>query len=172
MRTLLTILFIISFTKGFTQTKGISYQALIVNPKEQKLPGLDAKQSILVNTKIAIRFSINDEVGTLIYKEFHNTQTDRFGIVNILIGSGNSIDSKRFNDISWDGKPKELLVEIDFLKNNQYTLISKQELTFMPQPINEETELLLYEIVEEQVKIKNLVRVLHHQSQRQMYLKI
>jgi hypothetical protein len=154
MKTLFIILIIISVTKGFTQTKGISYQALILNPKEQKLPGLDAKRSILVNTKIVVRFSINDEIDELLYKELHSTQTDRFGMVSLLIGSGERIGSKRFNNISWDGKPKNLLVEIDFLKNSQFTLISKQELTYIPQPSNEKTELVLNHLIEEQTNIK------------------
>ena len=47
---LIAMLFISTAT--FAQTDGISYQAVILNPNSQELPGVDASGTILPNTAI------------------------------------------------------------------------------------------------------------------------
>ena len=48
-KTILLIFLMICTLKGFSQTQGISYQAVILNPTNQELPGVDAHENILAN---------------------------------------------------------------------------------------------------------------------------
>ena len=41
---------------GFGQTKGISYQALILDPITQELPGFDNNKAPLANKNICLKF--------------------------------------------------------------------------------------------------------------------
>ncbi|WP_111309043.1 beta strand repeat-containing protein [Confluentibacter sediminis] len=142
---ILLLLLIVSSFQGFSQTPGISYQAVILNPNVKELPGINAQSSILANSNVAIRFTIFNNANNQEYQEYHQTKTDAYGMINLLIGHGTKISSSNFNDIIWDGLSKKLKVEIDFKgAGNNYTFLSEQELTFMPQPaLSENTEAIL-----------------------------
>lgn len=132
---LLLILLVLASFQGFSQTPGISYQAVILNPKGKELPGVNSQTSILSNSRVAVRFTILDETYSQEYQEYHITNTDAYGMINLLIGHGNRIGSSYFQDILWNGLSKKLNVGIDFSgAGNNYTFLSEQELTFMPQP--------------------------------------
>ena len=70
------------------QTDGISYQAVIIDPNGQELPGVDAEGNILPNAEISIRFTIIDANNQEEYQEIQTTHTDAYGMVNIIIGQG------------------------------------------------------------------------------------
>jgi hypothetical protein len=53
-RILLLVMFAFSLIQGYSQTKGISYQAVILNPNEQEIPGEDAQGNILANTAVIL----------------------------------------------------------------------------------------------------------------------
>src|SRR5690606_2273548 len=132
---LLFLLLIAASFQGFSQTPGISYQAVILNPNTKELPGANAQTSILANRNVAIRFTIINESSQQEYQEYHQTSTDAYGMINLLIGHGTRIGASHFEDILWNGLSKKLKIEIDFSGiGNNYTLLSEQELTFMPQP--------------------------------------
>ena len=114
------------------QTDAISYQAVILNPKTQELPGFDAESNILPNTNISMRFTIINNNGSIDYQETQQPRTDNYGLVNLFIGKGLPVSAQSFYDIKWDGKPKTLKVEIDFNAGNQYTDLGEQILTFVP----------------------------------------
>jgi len=116
----------------FAQTEGMSYQAVILNPNTQELPGVNASSNILPNKAITIRFTITNESGTTIFQEIQSTTTDSYGMVNLFIGEGNQISNGSFIDIDWDGTPKDLKVDIDFEGGNSFTSLSTQKLTFIP----------------------------------------
>jgi hypothetical protein len=131
MKRLLFVLILLTTTiHGFSQTKGISYQAVILNPNNQSV--------ILVNTAISIQFTIVNVVGAEEYQETHDTSTDKYGMINLLIGDGlPKIGS--FTNIVWDGTTKKLKVVIDFEGGSNYTPLSEQNLSYMPQPATNET---------------------------------
>ena len=114
------------------QTDGLSYQAVILNPSEAELPGIDASGSVYPNKEISIRFTITNASEAVEYQETHNTTTDDYGIINLFIGDGNQTSTGGFSEISWNGTNKNLLVEIDFEGKNNFTTLSEQKLTYLP----------------------------------------
>ena len=114
-RLLLLTLLLVTVFQGFSQTKGISYQAVILNPQEQEIPGTNVQGNILANSAVAIQFTVVNESGSEEYQEQHSTRTDKYGMINLLIGTGTPTSSNDFADVFWDGTTKKLKVEIDFL---------------------------------------------------------
>jgi hypothetical protein len=126
----LLTLFLYGCLHLFAQTDGISYQAVIINPQGQELPGVDAQGNILPGTEIAIRFTIIDANNIDEYQEIQYTYTDAYGMVNLLIGE---TDPDAFAQINWDGTNKELKVEIDFGGTaSEFVDMSREQLTFVP----------------------------------------
>ncbi|SNR34187.1 DUF1566 domain-containing protein [Lutibacter flavus] len=142
-RLLLLMLLIVTVFQGFSQTKGISYQAVILNPNPQELPGQNAQNNILVNSAVSIQFTVVNASGTEEYQEQHNTSTDKYGMINLLIGTGSPTSSADFTDIFWDGITKKLKVGIDFSGGTNFSALSEQNLTYMPQPATQETTQLI-----------------------------
>lgn len=127
-------LFFIS-TLFYGQTDGISYQAVIYNPSPELLPGYSQTNAPLVNTDVCLRFSIIDVLSNVEYQETINTTTDEFGMVNLIIGSGNPIGgyASIFDDIVWDSTTKRLKVELDASgKCSNFLEISNQPFTAVP----------------------------------------
>jgi len=116
----------------YAQTDGISYQAVILNPQKQELPGIDVEGNIFPNKTITLRFTINDSNGSEIYQETQATTTDSYGLVNLFIGEGDQTSIQNFNEIYWDGNSKNLKVEIDFNGGNNFVNLGTQKLTFTP----------------------------------------
>jgi hypothetical protein len=113
MKKILTILLLFIASIGFAQNSGITYQAVIYGPNGQQLPGSNNQQYILANKTICLRFSIIDQTGTVEYQETIVTTTDKFGMVNLLIGSGTQENgyASGFNGILWNINSKSLKVE-------------------------------------------------------------
>ncbi|MEN3325007.1 hypothetical protein VP395_14805, partial [Mariniflexile soesokkakense] len=161
MKKILSILILILLSASvFSQTEGISYQAVILNPNEQQLPGVNAQGNILVNSPIAVQFSILNEANVEEFQEYHNTVTDAYGMINLLIGSGNLTSSRMFSDVNWNGTEKTLKVEIDFSgTGNNFIVLSEQKLTYMSHPASTETLQLISDnttlILEEEIRAKN-----------------
>ena len=87
MKKLLTLAFFLC-TVFFAnaQTDGITYQAVIIDPENLELPGVDSEGNYLPNTTIAIRFTIYDSGNQIEFQEIQITETDDFGRINLLIG--------------------------------------------------------------------------------------
>jgi hypothetical protein len=142
-RVLLLMLLLVTVFQGFSQTVGISYQAVLTDSNPQELPGENAQDNPLVNSNVAIQFTVVNASGTEEYQEQHNTYTDRYGMINLLIGKGTQISSNSFTDILWDATTKTLKVEIDFTGGTNFDFLSEQNLTYIPQPATQETTLLI-----------------------------
>jgi hypothetical protein len=114
------------------QSDVISYQAIILSPQNQELPGINAEGNIYPNKTINLRFTIIDSNGYEIYQETQVTTTDAYGLVNLFIGEGSQTSNLSFSEIYWDGSSKNLKVEIDFNGGNSFVDLGTQKLTFTP----------------------------------------
>ena len=138
MKNLFKLLFIFFSISIFSQEKrnGISYQALIINPSGEELPGYNNQNSPLVNTSICLEFIFKDENGTIEYSEYQTVTTDQYGMVNIVIGSGGVFAggyAGNWNGIVWSEKSKSLTVNLDTTAAcSDFSEISTQELTSVP----------------------------------------
>ena len=94
------------------QTQGLNYQAVIIDKTPQEIPGRDITGNIMPNQPLMIRFSILDAAGTIEYQEEHNTTTDMYGMINLVIGKGiqTGISPNEFTGIDWNGQQKSLKV--------------------------------------------------------------
>ncbi|PXY42825.1 hypothetical protein DMB65_02070 [Flavobacterium cheongpyeongense] len=130
---LLFIFFIAATT--FAQTNGISYQAIILNPKGEQLPGVNNPNSPVVNKDICMVFKFIDEFSNVEYQETVQTKTDGFGMVNLVIGKGTQTAgyASSFESIVWNSSKKSLIVGINTSGNcTTYTEISNQEFSYTP----------------------------------------
>jgi hypothetical protein len=154
---LLLTLLLTSVFKSFSQTKGISYQAVISNPNE------DTEDTILANSDVVIQFTIIDSNENEEYQEYHTTSTDKYGMINLLIGTGTQTSGTDFTAIVWDGNLKKLKVGIDLTQSNNFSILSEQNLTYMPQPSTKETKQLVSNnelaLLEEQARAKTAEEV-------------
>jgi hypothetical protein len=157
MKRLLLLVLLLTGFQGFSQTRGISYQAVILSPSDQELPGENAAGNILANTAVSIQFTIVNASAGEEFKEYHRTSTDGYGMINLLIGTGTSTGSSEFTDIVWDGTLKKLKVGIDFSGGTNFSPLSEQNLTYMPQPINDQTAQVIAGLIVDQSILKQEV---------------
>jgi hypothetical protein len=135
-------LFLISFI-GFSQTKGISYQAVIIDPNPIQIPGSDITAQPYVSKDVWIRFGIYAGT-TLQYEELHKTKTDEYGLVNLIIGAGvNTGKAGTFTSLSWDGITKSIITNVSFDQGGRYTEVSNQKLNYVPYTLLAETAVKL-----------------------------
>jgi uncharacterized protein (TIGR02145 family) len=137
MKKYIVIIFsVFVFGNLFSQTRGISYQALIINPEDEEAPGFNGKQVPLSNKEVCLRFSFLDSSDKVEYQEIQKIKTDEFGMVNLFIGQGVGTGAgyvNVFNEILWDGSTKRLKVEVDVKYNCQvFEEISNQILAYVP----------------------------------------
>jgi hypothetical protein len=134
MRKIYLLLVLLVSSAIYSQTQGITYQAVILNPAGQNIPGYNNQRAPLANKNICIRFNIM--AGTALeYQETQITTTDEFGMVNLVIGNGTPVggSASTFSDIIWSGAPKNLKVDVDLRANcSNYSEISDQPLTAVP----------------------------------------
>ena len=126
------ILLLLSYV-GFAQ-KGLSYQAVILDPNPIEAPGVDINGQPFVNGDVWVRFSIYGS--SLQFEEVHKTKTDAYGLVNLMIGS---VSAASFNSLVWDSSQKTLQVHVSFDQGGSYTKVSDQKLTYNPYSLYAET---------------------------------
>lgn len=131
---LFSLIFVLVSYLGFSQ-KGLSYQAIILDPNKIEVPGQDISGQPLVNGDVWIKFSISSGAN-LQFEEVQKTKTDAYGLVNLLIGSE---ASSSFNSLVWDASQKNLQVYISFDQGGSYTLVSDQKLSYNPYSLFAET---------------------------------
>ena len=113
--------------------EGINYQAVVYD-EENINPSLDAKDFVLRNQNVSIRFTIIEKSvnGDEVFKETHATKTDNFGLFSIIIGKGTQISSNAFSAITWGKTAHFLKVEIDKKGESNYINMGVQELWSVP----------------------------------------
>lgn len=117
------------------QSHGITYQAVIIDADAQEIPGFDIAGNYMPDQALTVRFTIENEAGTIEYQEEQSTTTDKFGMITVTIGMGNvtSLSPGVFTAIDWDGTPKNLRVEICLSESaGDFTELSFQTLYFVP----------------------------------------
>ena len=126
-----TVLFTLFFVTAFAvaQTDGLSYQAVILDPDPQEIPGQDITNNVLRNTEIVVRFTITNSLGDLVYRETQQARTDAFGMINLIIGRGTPSNGI-FTEIDWNGKLRYLQVDINL--DGNFKFLNKEALTFIP----------------------------------------
>ena len=131
----LIIFTILAFSLWGHAQNGITYQAVILNPNTEELPGADNSRLPLVNQDITLEFKILNASSSLDYQETINTQTDKFGMVNVVIGTGTRKAgiATQFSTINWDGSAKNLIVSLDPSgQSTHFIEISNQPFTYVP----------------------------------------
>ncbi|MBL7827895.1 MAG: tail fiber domain-containing protein [Saprospiraceae bacterium] len=122
-RLLISALLAFSF-QAFSQSapQGINYQSVIRN----------ASGDPIVNQTVSLVFTIRNGAsnGTLIYYEKHNTSTNEFGLVNLVIGRGTPLLGE-FASINWAGGAKYLEVSIETLPGI-FDVLGTSELLSVP----------------------------------------
>ncbi len=131
---LFSIIFLLVSYVGFSQ-KGLSYQAVILDPTAIEVPGQDITGQPLVNGDVWMKFSIYNG-STLQFEEVQKTKTDAYGLVNLMIGS---VSTASFNSLTWDGVQKSLQVFVSFNQGASYTKVSDQKLNYNPYALYAET---------------------------------
>ena len=131
------LLFILSLSFSsvlFAQERnGITYQALIVDPSGEFLPGADNNYSPLKNTSVCLQFHIIASTNSYEYSEQHTLTTDNFGMVNLVIGTGSAIGGVGWENVSWSASAKSLKVDVDKTGLcSSFEELSNQPLTSVP----------------------------------------
>jgi hypothetical protein len=121
------LILFLPYYQGFSQ-KGISYQAVILDPNKIEIPGQDIIGQPYYNGDLWVKFDILTG-SNLQFEEIHYTKTDAYGLVNLLIGS---VSSTAFNSLIWDTQQKNLQVYVSFNQGASYAKVSDQLLNYVP----------------------------------------
>ena len=135
MKKILLLLLFLVTSLTYAQTNGITYQAVIYKPNGDTTPGFNNPNAPLALQQICIQFSIIDNIDQTEYRENITTTTDKFGMVNVLIGAGNQVGgyASGFANINWDTTLKRLVVNLDISGNcNNFEEISNQLFSVVP----------------------------------------
>ncbi|MFM2441878.1 MAG: hypothetical protein RL449_519 [Bacteroidota bacterium] len=128
---LYTILILGVSLYSFGQKTGINYQAVILDPTPISMPGNNYTGQPLAQAAIQLKFSLL--TGTrLDYQETQTTQTDVYGLINVIIGKGLKITQNSFDEISWSDTLKTLQVEVKFASAASFIEISRSLLQYSP----------------------------------------
>lgn len=115
--------------------KGISYQAVILDPAKIEIPGQDIASQPLVNGNVWVKFTITSG-SSIQFEEVQQTKTDSYGLVNLTIGT---VANTAFNALTWDATQKSLQVFVSFNNGVSYTKVSDQKLSYSPYALFAET---------------------------------
>ena len=134
MKKLFILLLFVS-SLGFSQSSGITYQAVIYNPAGEELPGVDNPYAPLTNQDVCLQFGIVDADGSVEYQEQVQVTTDAFGMVNLLIGTNTQTGgyAADFAGVEWSADAKFLKVDLDIRGTcSNFEQLSNQPFTYVP----------------------------------------
>ena len=129
------ILLLFVSSLGFSQSSGITYQAVIYNPNGEELPGVDGPYAPLTNQDVCLQFGIIDADGNVEYQEQVQVTTDAFGMVNLLIGTNTQTGgyAADFAGVEWSADAKFLKVDLDIRGScSNFEELSNQPFTYVP----------------------------------------
>lgn len=113
--------------------EGITYQAVAIDNTGKEIIGSDAGGNPIPDRAIGVRFSIisASASGPVVYQETHVTNTDRFGLFELIIGEGQPVFGT-FSDLDWGAEKKFLKVEIQLSLDQPYVLSGLQQMYSVP----------------------------------------
>ena len=129
MKRFVAFILLLSCITGLAQTDGLVYQATILDPNAQQIPGQDISGNVLPDTDVLLRFTITSAVNGVEFQEIQETRTDAYGMVKVIIGQGEA-ELGNFNEINWDGANKDLTVDLNL--DGEFVSLSNQQLLFLP----------------------------------------
>jgi len=105
--------------------QGFNYQTII---RDQEVDN----GAPVINQPVILRFSIRGEVSdpSPRYMEIHETSTNQFGLVNLVVGRGLPVEGS-FEQIDWSSGAKFLSVEIEH-QNGEFIPVGSSELLSVP----------------------------------------
>ncbi len=109
---------------NFAQSPGgINYQTVV----------RDADGSPLPNTELSIRLSIHSLApeGELVYSEIHNLTTNAMGLVNLIIGEGET-QAGDFAAINWGARAHFLETALDLEGNGNFQVMGSTQFLSVP----------------------------------------
>jgi hypothetical protein len=120
---LVGMLLIASVLSSFSQGLGFNYQAMIRN----------AEGEAILNQEVVMRIGIvqGSVGGTVLYTETHTIESNAYGLVNLVVGTGDIV-SGVFADIDWSAGPFFLKVELDAEANNNFVTLGTTQLLSVP----------------------------------------
>lgn len=140
----LIIALLIVFSTVFAQSpQAFKYQAV----------ARDNTGAILVNQNVGLRISIlkGDITGNTVYSEVHTTQTNSYGLINLVIGKG-TVESGDFSAINWGTDDFFVKIEIDATGGTNYTELGTSQLLSVPYSLHSVTsEIYTGTITESQI---------------------
>lgn len=132
MKKVFTLLFalILSFTTFAQSPEAFSYQAVVRNSNGE----------LVASSNIGVRISIleGSSSGYSVYTETFNEQTTSDGLLNLVLGMGNSINGN-FNDINWGNSTKFIQVETDINGGQNYSVVGTSQLLSVPYALHAKT---------------------------------
>ncbi len=124
MRLIFTLLFAVFSLFSIAQSPQMfNYQSVI----------RDGSGEIVANQNVSININIieDDALGSIIYSEVHNTETNQYGLVAIKIGNGICILGS-FEDIDWSATDYYLNIAVDVAGGNDYQELGTTQLISVP----------------------------------------
>ena len=115
----------------------IAFMAIAIQLKAQvpeqfnfQLAVRDAQGNVYASQQVSFRVSIM-QGSTILYQETHSTQTNAYGLVNLMIGEGSPTQGS-MSAIDWGGEPKSLKVEFDPAGGSSYADLATTPLLSVP----------------------------------------
>jgi len=136
-RCLTIIIFLFIFSAGFGQSVplGIAYQAVT----------RDNFGKEIINKPIEVKLSIiiGNTLGDVVYQELHKVTTSKYGMFNIIIGSGDPNPAAgtygELSQINWSHAPHYLKVEVKF--DNDFIYMGTNQFLAVPYALYAQTSL-------------------------------
>ena len=129
MKHLITFLFLVTCFQVFGQNNpGFSYQAIIRNEDGKALKR--SKVDIVVDL-------YSDDIRNALFTESHQTKTDKFGQINIVIGQGRNL-SGNLQDIPWENGNIFYSIRITD-ESKKLDIISEAQLLAVPYALHANT---------------------------------
>lgn len=130
MKKILVVLFLFPVIAIGQVPQAINYQGVVRDNND--LP--------ITDQQVSIRLSIveNEPPNYEVYSEVHQATANRFGLVNFLIGTGES-EGAEFDDINWSTGNYNLRVEVDPNGGINYILVGENRLVSVPYALHAET---------------------------------
>lgn len=124
MRKSLVLLLLVLSSYAYSQTlESFKYQA-VARTKEGQ---------VLANKTVDFKITIlqGDPSGTEVYAESHNVTSNKYGLLNLQIGNGNS-PSGVFADINWGAALHYIKIEMDYVGHGNFEVVGTSPLLSVP----------------------------------------